>query len=246
VGTWGTALYSDDLATDLRGDLRKAFGDGLSAAEAVDRLMAEYASSLDDNDEGPTFWLAVADTGWKAGRLDDRARRRALEIIDSGRDLARWLDGADRRKRAVVLAKLRSQLVAPPPAAKRIAKVVRSATDWATDEVVAFQLVSGLWTLMRVIGHHEDKGGRSPICELFDWTGTAIPSAEEVSRFDVRREAGPHGISQFLFQEPRLKKDKARIVSTGIFSPATQVPGGYGVFVWPFVDRLFSKSFGLG
>jgi hypothetical protein len=25
--------------------------------------MAEYASSVDDPDEGPTFWLAVADTG---------------------------------------------------------------------------------------------------------------------------------------------------------------------------------------
>ena len=245
MGTWGTALYSDDLAADLRGDLREAFGDGLSAADAVDRLMAEYASSLDDPDEGPAFWLAVADTGWRSGRLDDRARQRALEIIDSGRDLARWPEGADRRKRAAVLSKLRSQLVAPPPTAKRIAKVVRSATDWATGEVVAFQLASGLWTLMRVIGHHEDKGGRSAICELLDWTGTTIPSAEDVRRFGVRREAGPHGISQFLFQEPRLKKDKARIVRTGISCAATQVPGGYGVFVWPFVDRLFSEAFRL-
>jgi hypothetical protein len=115
----------------------------------------------------------------------------SLEIIDEGRDLARWPDEADRRKREAVLAKLRSQLVASPPAAKRIAKVVRSATDWATGEIVGFRLASGLWTLLRVIGHHEDKGGRSPVCELLDWTGSAIPSVEEVRRLTVRREAAP-------------------------------------------------------
>jgi hypothetical protein len=105
---------------------------------------------------------------------------------------------------------------------------VRSATDWARGEIVGFRLASGLWTVMRVIGHHEDKGGRSPVCELLDWTGSAMPSADEVKRLSVRREAAPRGISQFLFQEPRLKKDKERILRTDISSEPSQPLGGYG------------------
>jgi hypothetical protein len=73
MGTWGTALYSDDLAADLRADLRECFGDGLSPSAAVDKLISEYSSSLTDSDESPVFWLAIADTGWRFGRLDDRA-----------------------------------------------------------------------------------------------------------------------------------------------------------------------------
>jgi len=238
-------LYADDFAADLRADLRECFGDGLGSVEAVDKLMAEYASSLTDSDEEPVFWLVVADTGWKLGRLDDRARQRALEIIDDGRALARWPRGPERRKREKVLATLHNQLVGPPPIAKRVPRNVRSATEWGTGEVIGFRLASGRWTLIRVLGHHEDKGGRSAVCELLDWIGVSIPLAEEVERLPVRHGSGPRGVSQFLFQEPRTKRDKLRIVRTDILSTPSQSSGGYSIFVWPYVDRQFAEVFGL-
>jgi hypothetical protein len=49
---------------------------------AVDRLMSEDAESLADPDEVPVFWLALADTSWKCGRLEKRVRDNALRIID--------------------------------------------------------------------------------------------------------------------------------------------------------------------
>lgn len=247
MGAWGVGLYSDDLAADLRGDLREYFGDGLSAVEAVDRLMAEYASSVDDPDEGPVFWLAIADTGWKLGRLDDRARHRALEIIDNGQDLSRWPDAPDRRKRETVLAKLRAQLFARPPAAKRIPKVIKAANDWTTGEILALRLASGLRTLIRVIGHHVDKGGRSAVCELLDWTGSEIPSAAEISRLNIRHRigSGPYGKPQFFLQEARKKKDKARLERTGIVSTPAQEPGGYLVVIWSHLDYQLADQFGL-
>src|SRR5262245_3734214 len=111
MGTWGTGLYSDDLAADLRTDSRDCIGEGLSAAAAVDRLMAEYASSIDDPDEGTVFWLALADVGWRLGHLDERVRQKALKIISDGHDVTRWVSASDRRKRERILAKLRDQLL---------------------------------------------------------------------------------------------------------------------------------------
>ena len=41
MGTWGTGIFSDDNAADLRDDYRDFIGDGLSSREATDRLLAE-------------------------------------------------------------------------------------------------------------------------------------------------------------------------------------------------------------
>jgi len=106
MGTWGTALFSDDLAADLRGEFRELIGEGLTTEAAVNRLKTEYKSSLRDPDEESVFWLALADEGWRLGRLDDKVLENALRVIESGQDLARWVNAPDRRKREQVLAKL--------------------------------------------------------------------------------------------------------------------------------------------
>jgi hypothetical protein len=243
MGTWGTGLYSDDFAADLRGDFRDLLGEGLAGRDAVDRLMSDYADSLADPDEEPVFWLALADISWKVGRMDERVRENALRIIDEGRDLARWESPRDRTKREAVLAKLRAQLLSLQPAAKRIPKTVKSANEWVVGDVIAFQLRSGRWVPLRVIGHHTDKGGRFAVCELVDWIGETIPSGTDMGSLAVRRETGSRGVSQFLFQEPRTAKDQKRVVRTGIRSTASQQPGGYTVFVWSHVDRLMREIF---
>lgn len=89
----------------------------------------------------------------------------------SGRakDLARWETSEDRGKRQRVLDKLHAQLLSPTPQPKHIRKPLKAANDWSRGEIIGFKLLSGRWVLLRVIGHHEDKGGRSAVCEL--WTG---------------------------------------------------------------------------
>ena len=70
MGVWGTSIFSDDLAADLRGDYRTMIGDGLSGPEATDRLLKSWMPSPDkDPDLAPVFWLALAVTQWKCGRL---------------------------------------------------------------------------------------------------------------------------------------------------------------------------------
>ena len=245
MGAWGVAIFSDDLAADLKGDFTDLIGDGLSTASAVEKLIVQYRQSINDSDDGPVFWLALAAIQWKLGRLEDRTRREALRVIESGADLRRWGDVSNRRKRATVLARLREQLLSPAPRPKRVPKRIRSANDWVVGEVVGFQLQSGKWTMLRVIGHHSDKGGRFAVCELLDWTGTGAPSAELIGGLPVRRGQSFGGTSQFLFQEPRKKKDQSRVARWGIASKVQQTAGGYTVFVWPHIDRMMKEVFGL-
>src|SRR5712692_10585305 len=59
MGVWGPAVFSDDLAADLRAEYRMMIGDGLSGPEATDRLLKEWMpSSEKDPAMAAVFWLS--------------------------------------------------------------------------------------------------------------------------------------------------------------------------------------------
>lgn len=245
MGISGVGIFADDLAADLRGEFRELLGEGYSAAAAVDRLMAEYASSLSNPNEKTVFWFALADCQWKLGRIDERTIQTALRLIENEEDLGRWNTARERAHRERVLEKLRTQLLAPPPNPKHVPRTIKGASPWAVGEVLAFQLASKQWMLIRVIGHHTDKGGRNSVCELLDWTGDKPPPPDQISKLPIKVESAPRSTSQFLFQEPRTKKEQLRVVRTGFICPPAQKLAEYSVFVWPFMDRLFKETFGI-
>ena len=192
MGAWGTAVFSDDTACDVRDDYRDLVGDGLSGPEATKALLKQWSQSLKDPDEAPVFWLALAATQWKYGRLEQQVLKQALEVIDSGSDLARWDSGSqDYKKRQAVLLRLRAQLVSRQPAEKRIPKSFRSSNEWQKGDLVAYRLLSGRFVIWRVIGHHTDKGGTAPICELLDWVGDDVPSESQLRVINIRKRTNP-------------------------------------------------------
>jgi hypothetical protein len=126
MGTWGTGIFADDTACDVRDDYRDMIADGVSDALARERMIQEHLEQYGEcrADMEPTFWLALARTQWEIGRLDDATKAKALEVIDSGTDLenCRLLD-ADAsflRKRAAVLQKLRRELESPQKPYKKL------------------------------------------------------------------------------------------------------------------------------
>src|SRR5438105_1101139 len=154
MSAWGVAVFSDDLAADVRDAYRERIGERLSPTQAVEKLLVQFASSVADQDEGPVFWIALASVQWKLGRLEEGTQREALRVIESGQDLLRWQGSKNQQKRAAVLEKVRQQLLSPPPPPKRVPRTIKEANDWQGGEVVGLRLHSGNWALMRVIGHH--------------------------------------------------------------------------------------------
>ncbi|MFO0962639.1 MAG: hypothetical protein U0625_06990 [Phycisphaerales bacterium] len=245
MGTWGTALYSDDFASDIRDEFRDLVGEGVSAEDAIGRLVTEYSSVLSDSSEESVFWLALADTAWRLGRPVERATTEALRIIHAGSDLSRWDEERLRRKRIKVLEELALRLQSAPPPIKRVARRFIHNNSWDVGEVVGYRLASGAWTLLRVIGHHVDMGGRFAVCELLDWTGPNLDAAPQPNALAIRRVLATWRASQFMIGEPRKKSDLARFVRTGWQSTPEQQPGGYMVFPIPDVDSLLHEIFGL-
>ena len=93
---------------------------------------------MDDDDEGPIFWFALAATQSAYGRLDVRVAKKALALIDKGEDAATWLEGSIDKKRAAALAKLGKQLRGKQPKPKlpkkvKLPKIVYGEPCWAPD-----------------------------------------------------------------------------------------------------------------
>jgi hypothetical protein len=233
MGTWGVGLFSDDLTADLRADFRDHIGDGLSSREATDALLREYHPGRDPIDIEPPFWLALAATQWSLGRLLPDVRDKALRIIADRSDLRRW-DQSDRSKRQAILEKLNARLVSPPPAPKHIAKRRRAANNWRVGSVHAFRLDNDKLCLMRVTGHHEDKGGRFAVVELLDWVGETVPSKWKIWLLrPVKRSPIPNCF-QFLLSEHKMPFD--RFQDTGIVGRPSKF-GRMWISVWPHLEE---------
>jgi hypothetical protein len=257
MGAWGTALFSDDAASDVRDDYRDYVGDGLSGPEATDHLLEEWRDSLTDPDEGPVFWLALAVTQWKCGRLESRIKDKALEVIESGAGLDRWTE--DRKlleKRKAVLAQAKAQLLSPPLAVKRIPKRFRDTCPWGIGEVIGYRLLSGKWVLFRMIDLHSDKGGTSPTCEMMDWVGEVIPPVEIMQELSNRKSGdgvdSPGQPNRFMILRATEKElPLERVNRTGIsLEPAQRRPARnkvwpVRVYMWRSLDEELKRDFGL-
>jgi hypothetical protein len=266
MGVWGTAVFSDDLAADLRDDYRMMIGDGLSGPEATDRLLKQWMpSSEKDPDMAAIFWLALAATQWRCGRLEGRVRKEAIRVVEDGSALRLWRETRLEGKRAAVLDAARKQLESPQPPPRRIAKVFRSVCDWEPGELVAYRLLSGSFIVFQIIDHHKDAGGVAPNCEIFDWQGPELPPPSTFECLPMRaqiafapekvplptRPIGPPRYrlmigqaSQREFPQKRVIRINAKVTIQHPPKPRN-VTNPTLVSLWRWLDRDLERHYGL-
>ncbi|WP_258098918.1 hypothetical protein [Marinoscillum pacificum] len=255
MGAWGPAIYSDDLACDIRDDFKELIGDGFESEQATKKLEKEYRDSLNDKGENSVFWFALADTQWKTGRLIDHVKLKTLEIIESKIDLERWKDDPENlKKREAAIEKLKEQLLSDQPKEKKLQKKYKEESSFNVGDIFSYQNKLEKKALFRVIGIHQDKGGRSSVCELLDWFEEDLPvskgllpkekiDSKKISKLKFRRIKNE--ITQFMLAETiakyKPKQECFELIKTG--SSPQQKCTGYSVIFWRELDELLEKEF---
>ena len=123
MGSWGTALYSNDTASDVRDICNEVYP--LVGIEEGNRIiMKEFdeiiRSDVIDNDNA-SFWFALADWQWKHGVLSDDVRVKATALLSDHAGIDEWEEdgtAADVRKRIKVMDELLTQINSPMPPVK--------------------------------------------------------------------------------------------------------------------------------
>jgi hypothetical protein len=185
LGVWGTGLFSDDTACDIRDHYRELLEDGVEDSEATRLTLDNYAAYLAESDGIARIAFAVTQS--KVGRLEPDVRDRALAAIDAGADLAAWEEENPKLlpKRRAALEKARAQLTGPQPARKRLRPPKRQISGLAAGEVLAFT-VPGRVTLLRVVRVRPHRLGESPVLEELDFDGAEVPSRDALERLGPR------------------------------------------------------------
>lgn len=231
MGTWGVGIFSDDLASDVRGDWRDAIADGLSPQEATDRLLDRFAEAKDDPDEATRFWTALAASQAATGRLVEAVRDEALRRIDAGGDIELFAEEDPRQgqKRRAVLAKLAAELRGPQRPPTRIVKPRPQASPIEPGDVVE---VSGTGSARRrayfaVLGLTDGwpPGSTWPVLVGLGWQRADTPTVDDFRTAPLVRD-DPHGVGggpivDFLIlispsRGPRKWSNFAKVVARGV------------------------------
>jgi hypothetical protein len=184
MGAWGTGIFADDDAADLRGDYRILLSDAQSDSGATDAAALNYNASFDRLDDSTAFWLALALTQWKLDRLDPRVKAAALRIIDDALDLAKWENSPERGKRAIALRKARETITASLPVARPMPKTLPvQLPGWEFGEVIGYRMPNNKFVLLHVIGYHAWSllGVKAPYVTILSWFLETVPTQDDVS-----------------------------------------------------------------
>jgi hypothetical protein len=236
MGAWGTAIFADDTALDVRDEWRDAILDGLSAEEATARLVQSFADYLGDNEETEKlFWIALAAAQFETGRLLPEVQDRALAIIAAGGDVECWREDGDdalARQRERVLERLAAKLRGPQPKPKRLRRPPTLSVPFKVGDVVHVHDEDGNGALVLVIGHIETHE-RSPVVAALDWDGGPVPAPDALRRL-------PLVADQYAPPKPLLiwvsttSKDEVfgphlgEVVATGVTQDASLDPDAFG------------------
>ena len=96
MGAWGTSLYANDAASDIRGDYLDGLRRGKSNEELTRELVAQYSDPRDP-EEDALFWFALADTQWNYGRLLPEVLERALYYLPLESSCERWAEEGEKK-----------------------------------------------------------------------------------------------------------------------------------------------------
>jgi len=181
MGTWGTALLSDDVACDVRDEYTALVKALVPDAEATRQVVSNWQKVVDSpeglrNPDVTVFWVALAVTQSRLGRLEPDVARKAVEIIDAGADVATWQEESPRKgeQRRAALAKARAQITGPQPA-RRTFRL--PTTKLRPGDVLAYPARNGPWLLMRVVNVVLGV----PVLVLLDYASPQIPALEQIA-----------------------------------------------------------------
>ena len=199
---WGTAIFSDDIACDVRDFYRELLEDGVEDAAATQLTVERFRAYLEESDG--VALLAFAVTQSKLGRLDPDIRDRALAVLDRGADLEVWKRDNPKLlpKRRAMLEKARAQLTGQQPLRRRLRPPKRISSGLAAGDVLAFAL-PGRVALLRVVRVHSHRLGETPVLEELDFKGADVPSRDALERLGPKVK-DPIAFAHVLSPDTRL------------------------------------------
>ena len=207
MGAWGPGLYQDDVACDVKSDYLNRLKVGMTNQEATEEVIEYNIDFIEDEEDGPIFWMALAETQWKYGRLLPEVKEEALRQISLGTDLERWKENPKQyKKRKEVLDQLKEKLESQQPPEKKVSKIKFDRALWQIGEILSHQITNselidspwyGKYIALRVVSTSRTNIGSLPqdiyyneqsIIALYNWVGDTPIDTSKVNQLEFAQD----------------------------------------------------------
>jgi hypothetical protein len=180
MGTWGYGIRQNDFVCDVIGAFEELLKAGKSVADATKSVRSKFANAVGDPDDGPLFWIALADVLWAYGELNPQVLTHVKEDFDSGRSLSQWReDPRGLRGRTAALEKFITKIAARNPRPKKPPKVVIRAPKLRPGDCLSMLLSNGQYGAALVVAsdHSNVEHGKN-LVGVLDYLSPRKPSMD--------------------------------------------------------------------
>jgi len=221
---------------------------GRSHDEILKQLRDKHAESIEDSDEGPLFWLAVARAQWECGALSAMVLKKIEAIVREGRGLERWEDtgpkAAERRRR--VLEKFLDTLRTKNPRPRKRKKPTQRKPLFEPGDCLAIRLSDGSYAAAIVLHNppeEQSPGGETYGINLIGQLHYKSARKPPQAVFEKRKWLVPDWSSKELFivnvMALRFRAFKERFEVVGKTQLRADDPTeSMGYTGWDFADQM--------
>lgn len=226
MGAWGTSLYANDSACDIRGDYVDKLKRGKTNEEATKELIDANMDIIGDTEEEPLFWFALADTQWNYGRLLPEVKEKALIYLLQDKESERWIESGQKQFNSWknTLETLKEKLESPQPPVKKVSKYRLYRCKWNLGDVFAYRFTGGYSREKGFEGNYvvfrkvsEDvlwPGHIVPVVQVYKWIGCDIPELGVLANMNLLEQKFYPGA---LERNPDKKKEyNIKLLSTSL------------------------------
>ena len=190
MGTWGTGLYQNDTAKDIKDDFEECLRKGKNVQETQDELVMEYRD-LEGTDEEGLLWIILADLEWKYGLVEPQTIENAKRWIEKGVFEEEWKEASEKNyaKWKSTLEDLKNRLEQPNEKPKKIRKYSLFQCKLARGGVYAYRINSphlegseyyGKYIIfVKVAETNEYPGLIIPVVKVIDGMWDVIPNPDK-------------------------------------------------------------------
>lgn len=96
MGAWGVGITQDDTVLDLIEDFKDSLKKTKNLEITTKLIIDENKDLINDEDEGPLFWIAIAKCQWEYGNLEPNILKQVIEDFEKENGLERWKEESNK------------------------------------------------------------------------------------------------------------------------------------------------------
>jgi hypothetical protein len=220
MGIWGPGITSDDTVADVVDAVVGRMKRGEDLVAACRGAEREFAPYLQDEDDGPLVWLALAHVQWKYGAVEAHVLERVRADVSTGRGLERWRENpALLAQRQAALARFLEEIESPNPKPSRPPRPITRLAPFADGDCLSVLTSDGRFTAAIVLATNnaDPENGYNLVGGLDYLSETPPPMAIFEDRAWLRMYHGNWDgqLDLCYYLSPRLKSNRKRFVVVG-------------------------------